>query len=127
MRLLLAVCCLLVGAFFVAPPVSAASLKVAPLEYRTTLKQGEKKKGFIDVSNPTKETVRVRTSAQAFRQIDDNGSLQFFDNEQVSAGVLLDLDEFELGPLEAVRMYFILDSTRCVRGDLSHDRSSNAG
>ena len=118
MRLLLVLSCLFMGAFFVAPPVSAASLKVAPLEYRTTLEQGEKKKGFIDVSNPTKETVRVTASAQAFRQIDGNGSLQFFDNEQVRAGVLLDLDEFELGPLEAVRMYFILDSTRLPSGDV---------
>ena len=117
-HLLLALSCVFAGVFLAAPAASAASLKVAPLEYRTTLKEGEKKKGFIDVSNPTKETVRVKASAQAFRQIDDSGSLQFFDNEQVSAGVQLDLDEFELGPREAVRMYFLLDSTRLPSGDV---------
>lgn len=117
-RILMALCCLFAGAFFVAPSASAASLKVAPLEYRTSLKQGEKKKGFIDVSNPTKETVRVTASTQAFRQTNDNGSLQFFDSEQLSAGVKLDLDEFELGPREAVRMYFILDSSRLPSGDV---------
>jgi hypothetical protein len=117
-RFLIALGCILAGSFFVMPSVAAASLKLAPLEYRTTLKQGEKKKGFIDVSNPTKETVRVTTSTQAFRQTDDNGSLQFFDSEQLSAGVKLDLDEFELGPREAVRMYFILDSSRLPSGDV---------
>lgn len=117
-RLIIAVGCVFAGAFFVSPPLSAASLKVAPLEYRATLKQGDKKKGFIDVSNPTKETVRVTTSVQAFRQVDDNGSLRFFDSEQLSAGVKLDLDEFELGPREAVRMYFLLDPSRLPSGDV---------
>lgn len=101
-----------------AVPVGALSLKVAPLEYRTELRQGEKKKGFIDVSNPTSQNIVIKTSAQAFRQVDDNGSLQFYDSEQLSAGVLLDLDEFELGPREAVRMYFQLDGTKLPSGDV---------
>lgn len=117
-HLLLTLGCLFAAAFFVTPSASATSLQVAPLEYRTELKKGEKKKGFIDVSNPTMATVRIKASAQAFRQINDSGSLQFYDNEQVKAGVMLDLDEFELGPQEAVRMYFMLDSTRLPSGDV---------
>jgi len=101
-----------------AVPSNALSLKVAPLEYRTELKTGEKKKGFIDVSNPTSQTVRVTTSAQAFKQTDDNGTLLFYDDEQISAGVQLDLDEFDLGPLQAVRMYFQLDGTKLPTGDV---------
>lgn len=103
---------------FIAPESHAVALKAAPLEYRTSLKKGEKQKGFIDVSNPSKDTVRVTTSAQAFRQVDNDGSLQFYDNEQVKAGVRLDLDEFDLGPHEAVRMYFLLDSTKLPSGDV---------
>ncbi len=99
-------------------PAHASGLKIAPLEYRTTLKSGEKQRGFIDVSNPSKETVRVSASTQAFRQTDDNGSLEFFDDAHVSAGILLDLDEFDLGPHEAVRMYFVLDGTRLPAGDV---------
>jgi len=109
---------MLVATTGTTPSVSALSLKVAPLSYDVTLKKGEKLKGVIDISNPTGEKVRVKTSAQAFRQVDDTGSLQFFDHEQVSAGVQLDLDEFELGPREAIRMYFQLDSTKLPSGDV---------
>lgn len=107
----------LVSVCFWADPTHASGLKLAPLEYRTTLKSGEKQRGFVDVSNPTKETLRVTVSTQAFRQIDDNGALEFFDDEQVSSGILLDLDEFDLGPREAVRMYFVLDGTKLPTGD----------
>lgn len=106
-----------VGVCVWAAPTHASGLKLAPLEYRTTLKSGEKQRGFVDVSNPTKETLRVTVSTQAFRQIDDNGALEFFDDEQISSGILLDLDEFDLGPREAVRMYFVLDSTKLPTGD----------
>lgn len=99
-------------------PAGAIGLKVAPLEYRTSLAPGEKKKGFIDVSNPSDQPMTVKTSAQAFRQIDDQGTIQFFDDEQVSEGVQLDLDEFELGPKEAVRMYFLIDGTKLPTGDV---------
>ena len=98
--------------------VDALSLKLAPLEYRTELKKGEVKKGFVDVSNPSGQTQRIRTSVQAFRQTDDNGSLQFFDSEQLSAGVKLDLETFDLGPREAVRMYFMIDGSKLPSGDV---------
>ena len=98
--------------------VHALGLKVAPLDYTVTLQKGEKQKGFIDLSNPTGTTLRVKSSVQAFRQTDDRGSLTFYDNEQVSAGVTPDLDEFELGPREAVRMYFLVDGTKLPKGDV---------
>lgn len=117
-KLLVAAALMMVGTFFMQQPAGAVGLKVAPLEYRTSLKQGEKKKGFIDVSNPTDQKLIVKTSAQAFKQVDDQGTLQFYDDEQIGAGFILDLDEFELGPREAVRMYFLLDSTRLPSGDV---------
>ena len=107
-----------VGGFLSSHTAQATSLKVAPLEYRTSLVQAEKKKGFVDVSNPTDQKMTVKTSVQALRQIDDQGTVQFYDNEQLSEGVLLDLDEFELGPKEAVRMYFLLDGTKLPSGDV---------
>lgn len=98
--------------------VSATSLKIAPLKYDTELKKAEKKKGFIDVSNPTSQKLIVKTSVEAFKQTNDEGALSFYENEQVAAGVQLDLDEFELGPREVVRMYFQLDGTKLPAGDV---------
>lgn len=117
-RLLLLPLMLLSALYFFDEQSLALSLKVAPLEYKTTLKAGERQKGFVDVSNPTGQTVNVKTSVESFTQIDDKGSLEFSKNDQLSAGVLLDLDEFTLGPREAVRMYFVLDGTKLPTGDL---------
>ncbi len=69
-------------------PTSALSLKLQPLLYNDILKKGEQKKGFIDISNPTGQTLQLRSSVQAFRQVDNTGTLEFYENEQVSAGAL---------------------------------------
>lgn len=102
-----------------ARPTHASSLQIQPTIYRDIqLKQGEKQKGFVDVSNPSATKQVVSMSVQGFRQIDDSGSLTFFDDKQLTEGVLLDLDEFELGPREAVRVYFLLDGTKLPSGDV---------
>lgn len=99
-------------------PVNALSLKMQPTMYTDTLKPGEKKKGFVDISNPTPTKIRLKTSVQAFRQTDDSGSLQFYDDERVKSGLVPDLDEFELGPREAVRMYFLIDGSKLPPGEI---------
>ena len=101
-----------------AVPVNALSLKMQPAIYIDTLQKGEKKKGFVDISNPMTTKIRLKTSVQAFRQTDDNGSLQFYDDAQLKAGLIPDLDEFELGPREAVRMYFLIDGTKLPPGEI---------
>lgn len=106
------------GVLFLDTTAAAQGLKIAPLEYRTNIAKGDRQKGYIDISNPTDKKVTVATSVQAFRQIDNQGTLQFYDDDQVASGVLLDLDDFELGPKEAVRMYFLLDSTKLPTGDV---------
>lgn len=106
------------AAGFHAPVVDALGLKVAPLEYPVALKKGEKQKGFIDLSNPAGVAVRVKTSVQAFEQTDNKGTLRFYDDEAVSRGVKPDLDEFELGPREAIRMYFLVDGSELPSGDV---------
>ena len=97
---------------------SALGLKVAPLEYKTTLKEGEQKQGFVDVSNPSSQIVSVRTSVQAFKQIDDDGGLQFYDDQAVAAGVKPELETFELGPREALRVFFTIDGNILPEGDI---------
>lgn len=97
----------------------AASLRVAPLEYRTTLKAGEKQKGVVDIANPDeKQPVDVTVSVQAFRQMNSNGDLEYFDDEKVASGIIPDLASFTLKPHETQRMYFLLDGTKLPSGNV---------
>jgi hypothetical protein len=105
-------------AFVSVHSVAALGLKVAPLEYRTTLKEAEVKKGFIDISNPSSDPVTVSVKAQAFRQIDNNGGLQFYDDKQVGAGIKPELTSFDLGGREAIRLYFMIDGRVLPEGDI---------
>lgn len=118
-RFLLTVFAAVLGwSFFVPSDASATSLKVAPLEYRTTLSKGEKQKGYIDISNPSSASVKVRVSVQAFRYIDDKPTLEFYDNEQLSAGVRTDLSSFVLQSRQALRMYFQINGLKLPSGDV---------
>lgn len=105
-------------ALFSQQSAGAISLKINPPDYRITLKSGEKQKGVIDVGNPSGAAVKVAASVQGFRQIDDQGNLEFYDDPKISEGVRLDLDNFELGPKETMRMYFLVDGTKLPEGDV---------
>jgi hypothetical protein len=98
--------------------VSALGLKLAPLDYKTTLKAREHQQGFIDISNPSAQTVTVKTGVQAFKQIDNDGGLQFYDDKQVTDGVQLDMSSFDLGPRQALRMMFQIDANKLPTGDV---------
>lgn len=102
---------------FHAPSVGAVSLKISPLRYDVSLEQGETKKGYVDVTNPTLETVHTKLTVQAFRQIDNEGSLEFYDSEAISTGVLLDYTEVDLAPRETLHLAFVLDGTKLPSGD----------
>lgn len=101
-----------------ATDTHAASLKIAPLKYETTLKTGETKKGYVDVSNPEYESVKVTLGVQAFRQIDDDGTLQYYSSAQVSDGIQLDLTSLTLKPRSAMRVYFLLNGNKLPSGDV---------
>ncbi len=94
----------------------ALGLKVAPLMYEETLADGEKKKGFIDISNPDDQTVLVKTEVQAFKQINNNGDLEFYDKAEYQQGIKVDFTEFTLKSKEALRLYFVLDSDALPKG-----------
>jgi hypothetical protein len=116
-RLLYAV--LLIAATLVSSDAAhAESLKIAPHSYEATIQKSEVKKGYIDVSNPDNTSVRIKLETQAFRQTDDQGSLEFFDSEQLSNGVKLDFQTLTLGPREAYRVYFLLDGSKLPEGDV---------
>lgn len=101
-----------------AAPAEAASLRLQPLAYEAAFESGTKQKGFIDISNPSGENVRLQASVQAYRQTDDRGSLEFYDDPRISSGITPDLEVFDLGPREAVRMYFLIDGEVLPPGDV---------
>lgn len=118
LRLIVLGLALMISALSGASTTHALGLKVAPLEYKTTLKENDRQNGVIDVSNPSGQRVKVRTSVQAFKQIDDDGGLQFYDDQLVTKGIRPDVGEFELGPREALRMSFIIDGSLLPEGDV---------
>lgn len=111
----------IVSAFLIAltpQPAAASGLKIAPLEYRSTLTDGETKRGFVDISNPAAEAISVRVTVQAFRQIDDDGGLQFYDDTQLNVGIIPELTTLELGSREAIRLFFTINGKSLPAGDV---------
>ncbi len=109
----------LMGVVGASSSASALSLQVQPLHIKTTIGKSERQKGYLDIANSGAEALTVETSVQAFRQINDKGDLQFFDNEKVAAGILLDETTISLEPHETFRMYYVLDGTKLPAGDIS--------
>lgn len=120
MKRLLFLTILAVGLLSVVPtaPAHAAGISIQPALVKDTLKEGEKKKGFVDVVNPTSSTMIVKFTIQAFRQADDDGTLAFYDDERIARGVKLDVPEVELAGHEALRLYYQVDGAVLARGDI---------
>ncbi len=116
-RLTIVVGALLCFALMRTADVSATGFKVMPLKYSVTIKAGESKKGFVDFANTDSLATTVQFSVQSFRQINDNGDLEFYDNQAVSAGVKLDYSEVEIGPRENLHLAFVVDGTKLPKGD----------
>lgn len=108
-----------VSLIFVYTPVGAQqALRIQPLEQRVSLAIGEKKKGFVDITNPTETPLSVTMSVQGFRQTGNNGALEFYTNDAISKGIILDFTEFELKARETIRLYFLIDGSRLPTGDV---------
>jgi len=115
---LLGIGVILAGLYFAPNAGAISSLKIQPLLYEDQLQKGEVKKGFIDVSNPTDESIKVTTSVEGFKQTDDDGSLEFFASEAIEKGITPDYKSFTLKPREALRMMFEIDGTKLPPGDV---------
>jgi len=99
-----------VASGLVATPAyaDAPALKITPLKYQEQVPLGKDKIGYVDISNPTNQTVLVQTEVQAFRQVGQKGGLEFYSDERISAGIVPELKEFSLGPREAIRLQFTI-------------------
>lgn len=96
----------------------AQSVQIRPLMYEEALGPGETKKGFVDISNPSNRPVALTTEVQGFKQVDAAGNLEFFPVEYLDKAITLDVTKFELGPKEALRLYFSIDSKKMPEGDI---------
>lgn len=118
-RLALVTLLMLIGATMTTSHAFAQSLRIVPLMYDdAVLGKGEVKKGFVDISNPESTAQTVQLSVKAFRQINDQGGLEFYSNEQVAAGVKLDFSQVKLDANGAMRVYFLLDGAKLPSGDV---------
>jgi hypothetical protein len=95
----------------------AEGLQIRPLLYQEKLSPAESKKGYVDVSNASHTPVKIQLKVSGFRQTDSKGNLEFFDSEIASTAIKLDLTEVDLGPSEAVRVYFLIDGRKLPAGD----------
>lgn len=110
---------IIIASFCYAGSAHAAdSLQIRPLIYKETLTSGQKKRGVVDVSNASDKTATIHMNVQLFRQIDNDGSLEFYDRPYVASAIIPDIQDFDLGPKEAVRIGFTVDSTKLPTGDI---------
>lgn len=93
-------------------------LGLQPLQYREELQAGERKKAYLDVSNPSSQAVTVQFSVQGFRQVDDKGSLEFYEDERLRSGIQLDYQEVAIPAYRALRLYFVVDGAKLPTGDI---------
>lgn len=93
------------------PKASAAGLQIAPIEYRQDINGGIKK-GAVDITNMSGETRQVTIEVRAFRQIDNSGTLTFYDDPTIKQAITPDLNKFTLKPYTTEHMYFLVDGTK---------------
>lgn len=93
-----------------------ASLQLNPLKYEENLPDATVRQGFVEVSNPSDTSVTVTTSVQGFKQADLDGNLTFFDDAQLTSGIIPNLSSFILGPREAIRVTFSVNPSKLPKG-----------
>lgn len=100
-----------------AASVRADALKIAPLNYDVQLEPGQKKKGFVDITNSESSKQKLEFKVQAFEQTAADGSLRFYDDKQIAQGVALDYSDYELEPGQTLRLAFLVDGSKLPQGD----------
>jgi len=103
---------------FGSPVGAADNLQIRPLQYRETLDVGQQKKGVVDIANGSDETENVTLKVQFFKQVSDDGTLQFFDDPDQADAITLDVDNVELKAKESARIGFTVDSSKLPQGDI---------
>jgi hypothetical protein len=105
---------------WLAIPFSATAslpeLKLSPLEIQEHLELGHPKIGYVEASNPTSTTAHITIEVQAFRQINDRGQLDYYNDQRIVAGIVPAQNSFDLGARETVRLKFSVDPNKLGPG-----------
>lgn len=110
------VAAVLLLAVLVPAAQAETGLQIRPLQYQTALRADEGQQGVVDIANPSKDPVAVELAVQAFRRADDG--VEFYDDERVTAGVILDESKLKLEGKGAHRVVFEVDPARLPSGDV---------
>lgn len=102
----------------VTPAHAEPVLGLQPLQYTESLAKGERKKAYIDVTNPSLQPISVTFDVQGFKQIDNQGTLSFFDDERIRSGIQLDYTEIDIPAKKTLRLFFIVDGAKLPTGDV---------
>lgn len=104
----------------VAPLTAHAAdlLQVRPLIYKEKLNKGEAKHGAVDIANGSDKPATYNLSVRLFRQVSNDGTLEFYDRPDITAGIHLDATEVDLQSKEAARITFSIDSSKLPSGDI---------
>lgn len=93
-------------------------IQIRPLIYRETLTDGQVKKGVVDIANPTNKKLSLHITIKLFRQITDDGKLEFYDKPDVTAAIIPEYTDFELEAKDALRLNFTVDASKLPEGDV---------
>jgi hypothetical protein len=117
-RLFGAVIAVLLAVVVPALPADASlpALQLSPLQYTTHLDLGHPKVGYFEAGNPTGSTMHVQVEVEAFRQTDNRGALEYYQDERLAAGIIPGVRTFDLGPHEVIRVKFTIDPNRLGPG-----------
>lgn len=101
------------------PVVHASdSIQLRPLMYKEVLTPGQTKRGAVDIANASSAKVSLHVGVKFFKQIDDRGTLQFYEKPDQAAAIVPEYTDFDLEPKEALRLIFTIDSAKLPQGDV---------
>jgi len=114
-----AVFSVIISFFYTSSTTHAAdSLQIRPLLYKEKIEGDKTKRGIVDVANGGGKATDVTMNVQMFRQVDDDGTLQFLESDVVKKAIKTDIESFRLKPKEAVRVVFTIDGSKLPQGDI---------
>lgn len=118
MKKVLFISAVIFGCLIGVVSVNASSIKVAPQKYETKLSPGQVLIGAVDVSNPSDTRQRYTVKVMGFRQINEEGELQFYEDDAIKSGIELDFTTFELGAQKVGRIFFSINSEKLPRSGI---------
>ena len=98
--------------------VRSVSLRIQPLIYKETITGADRKRGYIDIANPSGNEQTISVAVKGFKQVDNGNRLEFFDSAQLKEAIVVDKKSFKILPQQAVRVFFGVEGKKLPSGDV---------